>query len=60
MTAILRSEQSFKPDLVLEIEYNTMIGHAIPYILSFYSTFQLNSWRSYGNFKIWISFYLMT
>ena len=53
IAAILRSEQSFKPDLALEIEYNTTIGHTIPYILSFCSTIYFNSWRSYGNFKIW-------
>ena len=39
MDAILRSKQSFKLEAVLEIEYSTMIGHAIPYILSFCSTF---------------------
>ena len=27
MAAILKSEQSFKSDLVLEIDLNTMIGH---------------------------------
>ena len=39
MAAILRFERSFKPEIVLEIAYNTNIGHAIPYILSFCSTF---------------------
>ena len=36
MAAILRSQPSFKPDLVQEIEYNTTIRHAIPYIVSFF------------------------
>ena len=35
MAAILRLGRSFKPELVLEVEYNTNIGHAITYILSF-------------------------
>ena len=39
MAAILRFGRSFKPELVLEVEYNTNIGHAIPYILIFCSTF---------------------
>ena len=39
MVAILRFGRSFKPERVLEIEYNTIIGHAIPYILSFCSMF---------------------
>ena len=60
MAAILTPTQSFKLEDVLEIEYNTTIGHAIPYILSFSSTFLLNNWRSYGNFKIWPIFYLVT
>ena len=37
MAAILRFGRSLKPELVLEVEYNTNIGHAIPYILSFCS-----------------------
>ena len=61
MAAILRSEQSFKLEFVLEIEYDTTIGYAIPYILRFRSTFKLKNWQSYGNFKIWpIFFYLVT
>ena len=39
MAAILRSKQSFKPDLAQEIEHNTTTHHAIPYILSFCSMF---------------------
>ena len=39
MAAILRFGRSFKPELVLEAEYNNNIGHAIPYILRFCSTF---------------------
>ena len=37
MVAILRFGWSFQPELVLETEYNSIIGHAIPYILSFFS-----------------------
>ena len=58
MAAILRSGRSFKPELVLEVEYNTNIGHALPYILSFCSTFWLRNWQSYDNFKIWPMFYI--
>ena len=39
MAAILRFKQSFEPELVLEIVYNTNTGHAIPYILNFCSAF---------------------
>ena len=38
MAAILRSGRSFKPEVVPEIESYTKIGHALPYILSFWST----------------------
>ena len=60
MAAILRSEQFIELKIVLEIEYNTTIGHAIPHILSFCSTFYFNNWRRYGNFKIWPIVYLVT
>ena len=39
MAAIFRSEQFIELEIVLEIEYNTTVGHAIPHILSFCSTF---------------------
>ena len=39
MAAILRSGQTFKPEVVPEVESYTKIGHAIPYILRFCSTF---------------------
>ena len=39
MAAILRSRRSFKPEDVPEIESYIDIGHAIPYILSFWSPF---------------------
>ena len=39
MAAILRSGRSFKPKVLPEVESNTKIGHAIPYILSFCPTF---------------------
>ena len=39
MAAILRFGRVFKPEVVPEIEFNNKIGHAIPYILRFYSTF---------------------
>ena len=39
MAAILKFRRSFELELVLEVEYNTYLGHAHPYILSFCSTF---------------------
>ena len=39
MAAILRSGRTFKPEVAPEIESYTKIGHAIPYILRFCSTF---------------------
>ena len=39
MAAILRSGWAFEPEVVLEIESYIDIGHAIPYILSFWSPF---------------------
>ena len=39
MAAILRFGGCFKLELVLEVEYKTNIGHAIPYILSFCTMF---------------------
>ena len=39
ITAILGFGRVFKPDVVPEIESNSLIGHAIPYILRFCSTF---------------------
>ena len=38
MAAILRFERVFKPEFVREVESNSKIGHAIPYILRFCST----------------------
>ena len=38
MAAILRSERSFKPEVVPKVEAYLEIGHAIAYILSFCST----------------------
>ena len=57
MAAILRSGRTFKPEVVPEIESHTKIGHAIPYILRFCSTFLLKYWRSYGYFKIRTTFW---
>ena len=60
MAAILRSEQSFKPELVLEIEYDTTIGHAFPYVLSFCSAQQLTELWQFQNltyfFTSWPSY----
>ena len=39
MAAILRSGRSFKPEVVPEIDSYTKIGHVIPYLLRFCSTF---------------------
>ena len=39
MVAILRFGRVFKPEVIPEVESNTKIGHAIPYLLRFYSTF---------------------
>ena len=39
MAAILRSERTFKPEVTPEVESYFEIDHAIPYILSFWSTF---------------------
>ena len=39
MAAILMFMRTFKLALVLEVEYNIIIGQDIPYILSFCSTF---------------------
>ena len=53
MAAILRSGRSFNPEVVPKFGSCTKIGHAHPYILSFWSTFSLKNWRSCGNLKIW-------
>ena len=37
MAAILRFGQTFKTDVTPEDEFYIKIGHAIPYILSFWS-----------------------
>ena len=37
MAAILRFGRTFKPEVAPEVELHTKIGHAIPYILSFWS-----------------------
>ena len=39
MAAILRSGRSFKPEVEPEVESYTKIGHAIFYMLSFWSMF---------------------
>ena len=39
MVAILMSGRTFKQEVVPEVESYTKIGHAIPYILRFCSTF---------------------
>ena len=39
MAAILRSGWAFKPEVAPKVESYTKIGHAIPYILSFWSPF---------------------
>ena len=38
MAAILGFGRVFKPEVVPEVESNSKIGHAIPYILRFCST----------------------
>ena len=38
MAAILGFGRVFKPEVVREVESNSKIGHAIPYILRFCST----------------------
>ena len=38
MAAILGFGRVFEPDIVREVESNSKIGHAIPYILIFCST----------------------
>ena len=49
MAAFLRSRRSFKPEVVPELWYYIEIGHADPYIFSFWSTLQLNNWRNYDD-----------
>ena len=39
MAAIWGFARVFKPEVVTEVESNTKIGHVIPYMLSFCSTF---------------------
>ena len=39
MATILGFERVFKPEVVPEFESNSKIGHAVPYILRFCSTF---------------------
>ena len=39
MAAIWGFGRVFKPEFVTEVESNMKIGHAIPYMLSFCSTF---------------------
>ena len=39
MAAIWMFRCVFKPEVVTEVESNIKIGHAIPYMLSFCSTF---------------------
>ena len=57
MAAILRSRRSFKPEDLPEVESYMKIGHAYLYLMSFCSTFYLKNWRSYGDFKIWPTFW---
>ena len=57
MAAILRSRRSFKPEVVPKFGFYIKIGHAHPYHISFCSTFYLKNWRSYGDFKIWPTFW---
>ena len=49
--------RSFEPTLIAEFEYAIWLAKSIRYILSFWSTFYLKNWRSYGNFKIWPTFW---
>ena len=39
MVAIWGFGRVLKPEVVMEVESNVKIGHAISYMLSFYSTF---------------------
>ena len=39
MAAIWGFGRVFKPEVVMEVESHSKIGHAIPYMLSFCSTF---------------------
>ena len=52
MAAILRSQQTFVPDEIPEVEYTSKIAISIPDILSFWSTLPLKYWWVYTNFKI--------
>ena len=38
MAAILRFRRTFEPEVEPEVELHIKIGHAIPYLLSFWST----------------------
>ena len=53
---IWRSRQTFSSKVSPEISYVNLIAKSIPCILSFCSTFYLKNLRSYGNFKIWLTF----
>ena len=57
MAAILRFGRTCKPEVAPEVELHTKIGHAIPYLLSFWSMLKLQNWLSYGDFKIWHTFW---
>ena len=53
MTTILRSRQTFLPEVIPEVEYTRKIAMSISDIPSFWSTLKLKHWRRYINFKIW-------
>ena len=53
MTTILRSRQTFLPEVIPEVEYTRKIAMSISDISSFWSTLKLKHWRRYINFKIW-------
>ena len=46
MAAILSSQQTFLPEVILEVEYTREIAISISDILSFWSTLSLKYWRS--------------
>ena len=52
-----RSGRTFSSKVSSEGSYLNRIAKSTPAFWSFWSTFQLKNWRSYGNFKIWPIFF---
>ena len=53
---ILGSQRTFSSEVLPEVEHINRKAKSTPYILSFWSKFQLKKWGSYinGTFKIWL------